>query len=83
MKLIVTNKATMPAELIIVAQENLQKLVDETKCPNSKALLDRKVFNTDPTKTNDEIIPTSETTQSYYIRIVLRIITFTSCPSTG
>jgi leucyl aminopeptidase len=44
MKLIVTNKATMPAELIIVAQENLQKLVDETKCPNSKALLDRKVF---------------------------------------
>ncbi|MFT4693877.1 MAG: leucyl aminopeptidase [Francisella sp.] len=44
MKLIVTNKATMPAELIVVAQENLQKLVDETKCPNSKALLDRKVF---------------------------------------
>ena len=44
MKLIVTNKATMPAELIIIAQENLQKLVDETKCPNSKALLDRKVF---------------------------------------
>ena len=44
MKLIVTNKATIPAELIIVTQENLQKLVDETKCPSSKALLDRKVF---------------------------------------
>ena len=27
----------------------------------------RKVFNTDPTKTNDEIIPTSETTQSYWL----------------
>ena len=44
MKLIITSKATIQAELIIVAQENLQKLVDETKCPNSKALLDRKVF---------------------------------------
>ena len=44
MKLIIANEATMSAELIIVAQENLQKLVDETKCPNSKALLDRKVF---------------------------------------
>ena len=27
----------------------------------------RKVFNTDPTKTNSEIIPTSETTQSYWL----------------
>ena len=27
----------------------------------------RKVFNTDPTKTNSDIIPTSETTQSYWL----------------
>lgn len=44
MKLTVTDTATLQAELIIVAEENLQKLINDTKCPNSKALLDRKVF---------------------------------------
>lgn len=44
MKIVVNNQPTLPAEMLFVAQENLQKLVDETKCPNSKALLDRKVF---------------------------------------
>lgn len=44
MKLIVTSETTMSAEVIIVAQENLQKLVNEVKCPNAKALLERKVF---------------------------------------
>lgn len=44
MKIIVNNEATLSAEVVIVAQENLQRLVDETKCPNSKALLDRKIF---------------------------------------
>lgn len=44
MKIIVNNEATLSAEVVIIAQENLQKLVDETKCPNSKALLDRKIF---------------------------------------
>ncbi|QIW10476.1 leucyl aminopeptidase [Francisella sp. LA112445] len=44
MKLVVNSQATMPAQIIVVAQENLQKLINETECPNSKSLLDRKVF---------------------------------------
>ncbi|AIT10120.1 cytochrome C oxidase subunit II [Candidatus Francisella endociliophora] len=44
MKIIVNNEATLSAEVVLIAQENLQKLVEETKCPNSKALLDRKIF---------------------------------------
>lgn len=44
MKLTVIDTATLKSELIVVAEENLQKLINDTKCPNSKALLDRKVF---------------------------------------
>ncbi|MED7787956.1 leucyl aminopeptidase [Francisella sp. 19X1-34] len=44
MKLVVNSQATMPAQIIIVAQENLQNLINETECPNSRSLLDRKVF---------------------------------------
>ncbi|AVC44575.1 leucyl aminopeptidase [Francisella tularensis subsp. novicida] len=44
MKIVVNNQSTLAAELMIVAQENLQKLVEQTKCPNSKALLDRRIF---------------------------------------
>lgn len=44
MKIIVNNEATLSTEVILVAQENIQRLVQETKCPNSKALLDKKVF---------------------------------------
>ncbi|AJC49248.1 leucyl aminopeptidase [Allofrancisella guangzhouensis] len=44
MKLTITDKTSLSSEVIIVAQENLQKLVTETKCPNSKKLLGKKVF---------------------------------------
>ncbi|MDE5018956.1 leucyl aminopeptidase, partial [Francisella tularensis subsp. holarctica] len=44
MKIVVNNQSTLAAELMIVAQENLQKLVEHTKCPNSKALLYRRIF---------------------------------------
>lgn len=44
MKIVVNNQSTLAAELMIVAQENLQNLVEQTKCPNSKALLDRRIF---------------------------------------
>lgn len=44
MKIVVNNQSTLSAEVLIVAQENLKKLVAETKCPNSKSLLDKKVF---------------------------------------
>ncbi|MDE5000790.1 leucyl aminopeptidase, partial [Francisella tularensis subsp. holarctica] len=44
MKIVVNNHSTLSAELMIVAQENLQKLFEQTKCPNSKALLDRRII---------------------------------------
>lgn len=53
MKLVVNSKATTSAEVLIVAQENLQKLISETKCPNSKSLLDKKVFKA----TSGDVLP--------------------------
>ncbi|MDE4955515.1 leucyl aminopeptidase, partial [Francisella tularensis subsp. holarctica] len=38
------NKSTLAAEIMIVAQENLLKLLQQTKSPNTKSLLDRRIF---------------------------------------
>ncbi|WP_395167738.1 leucyl aminopeptidase [Francisella salimarina] len=53
MKIVVNNQSTLSAEVLIVAQENLKKLVEETKCPNSKSLLDKKVFKAE----SGEVLP--------------------------
>ncbi|ASG67858.1 putative cytosol aminopeptidase [Francisella halioticida] len=53
MKLVVNSKAATSAEVLIVAQENLQKLIEGTICPNSKSLLDRKVFKA----TSGDVLP--------------------------
>ncbi|QEO56630.1 leucyl aminopeptidase [Francisella marina] len=53
MKIVVNNQSTLSAEVLIVAQENLKKLVEETKCPNSKSLLDKKVFKAE----SSEVLP--------------------------
>lgn len=53
MKIVVNNQSTLSAEVLIVAQENLKKLVAETKCPNSKSLLDKKVFKAE----SGEVLP--------------------------
>jgi leucyl aminopeptidase len=44
MKLIVNNNPTLSTEVIIVAQGQLAKLIEETKCPNSKSLLEKEYF---------------------------------------
>ncbi|QIV96290.1 leucyl aminopeptidase [Allofrancisella inopinata] len=44
MKLTITDNVSLSSEVIIVAQENLQKLVAETKNLSSKKLLEKKVF---------------------------------------
>lgn len=53
MKIVVNNQSTLSAEVLIVAQENLKKLVAETKCTNSKSLLDKKVFKAE----SGEVLP--------------------------
>ncbi|GAB4222103.1 MAG: leucyl aminopeptidase [Francisella sp.] len=53
MKVIVNDKSTLSNELIIVAQENLQKLLSKIECPKVQSLVDKKIFKAK----SGEVIP--------------------------